>query len=97
MYAVRRSAPIILARNANGERVFAEHLTLLTKNVIDRMMVSPQALGQESFAMSKPIVIEVAGRAVAVAAPVGDQGGGTAYGQSARRTSGTTGGLSGAL
>jgi hypothetical protein len=73
MYAVRRSAPIILARNANGERVFAEHLTLSTKNVIDRMMVSPPASGQEKSIMSKPIVIEVAGKAVAVAAPAGDQ------------------------
>ena len=37
------------------------------------MMVSPQAIGQESNIMSKPIVIEVAGKAVAVAAPAGDQ------------------------
>ena len=37
------------------------------------MMVSPPATGQESNIMSKPIVIEVAGKAVAVAAPAGDQ------------------------
>ena len=37
------------------------------------MMVSPQAKGQESCFMSKPTVIEVAGKAVAVAAPAGDQ------------------------
>lgn len=37
------------------------------------MMVSLSTQGQEIYIMSKPIVIEVAGKAVAVAAPAGDQ------------------------